>query len=198
VSENVGARQALPKNEIFKQRARHALPLHFWLIAFFVVALDQLSKLWIRQSFAVGETQPLLENWMHFTYSQNKGAAWGMLSGQRFFLIFVSIAVAGFILYMAREFAREGAKGVLPLYALGLIFGGAIGNLIDRIYFGFVTDFFDLETPIRYLQTFPIFNIADSALTVGVLLLMLHFLLHRETESQTSIANTNFNAPDSL
>ena len=172
--------------------------LPFWLAAFFVVALDQISKVWIRSSFSLGQTQPILENWIRFTHSQNTGAAWGMMSGQRWLLIFVSIGVAGFILYLARDFARESGNRVLPLSALGLIFGGAIGNLIDRILFGVVTDFIDLITPLEFLRTFPIFNIADSALTIGVLLLMLHFLLHRENDSHTVTANPNSNASDSL
>jgi signal peptidase II len=102
-----------------------------------------------------------------------------MMSGQRWLLIAVSIGVSIFIVKLAREFE---SRGVLALSALGLIFGGAIGNLIDRIVFGHVTDMIDLDTPLEYLRTFPVFNIADSALTIGVILLILDFLLRREPE----------------
>ena len=167
----------------------------FVITAFLVVLLDQLSKLWIRSTLPIGETRPILENWIVLTHSKNAGAAWGMMSGQRWLLILVSIGVGAFILFMAREFAREAKGRVLALSALGLIFGGAVGNLIDRIAFGVVTDFFDLQTSVQYLRTFPIFNIADSALTIGVILLMLHFLLHREVEAPVTTKN---NASDSL
>lgn len=166
----------------------------FALVAFLVVLLDQLSKLWIRSTLAVGETRPILENWLAFTHSKNAGAAWGMMSGHRWLLILVSVGVGAFILFMAREFNKEAKGRVLALSALGLIFGGAIGNLIDRIFFGVVTDFFDLQTPIQYLRTFPIFNIADSALTVGVILLMLHFLLHREVAAPVTTKNDASNS----
>ena len=162
---------------------RRALPLQFTLIAFLTIALDQLSKLWVREYFAVGQSQTVLSGWLHWTHSQNTGAAWSMLAGQRWLLVFISIGVAIFILMMARDFARNAPRQVLPLCALALIFGGAIGNLIDRIFYGVVTDFIDLGTPIKFIKTFPIFNIADSALTVGVILLALHFFLQRDCDN---------------
>ena len=117
-----------------------------------------------------------------------------MMSGQRWLLILVSIGVSVFIIKMAREMAP---RGVLALCALGLIFGGAMGNLIDRILFGVVTDMIDLDTPLELLRNFPVFNLADSALTVGVILLMLDFLLHREADSSQPITD-NRHATDSL
>lgn len=170
----------------------------FIVVAIAVVIVDQLSKLWVRHSFFVGETKPFFENWLDWTHSKNAGAAWGMLSGQRWLLVLVSLAVGAFVVVMAREFAREPKGRVLSLTALGLIFGGAIGNLIDRILFGVVTDFIDLGTPIQHLRTFPIFNIADSALTIGVILLLLHFLLHREASAPPVTTNPKSNASDSI
>lgn len=179
------------------QRAQQAAPLQFWLTALIVVILDQLSKLWIRSTFPLGATQPLIDGWLRLTHSENTGAAWGMMSGQRWLLIAVSVGVSIFILMMAREFARE-KTGALPLVALGLIFGGAIGNLIDRGAFGKVTDMIDLDTPVAFLRNFPIFNLADSALTVGVLLLMLHFVLQREPTSNPETSTPKPNASDTL
>jgi signal peptidase II len=170
----------LPETPHAQVRARRALPLQFTLVAFLVVALDQLSKLWVREYFAVGESQAVVSGWLDWTHSQNTGAAWSMLAGQRWLLVFVSIGVALLILTMARGFAREAPRRVLPQCALGLIFGGAIGNLIDRIFYGVVTDFIDLGSPINFIKTFPIFNVADCALTIGVILLALHFLTVRE------------------
>ena len=192
MSESVGTRRALPKSAPAKNRVRRALPLQFTLAAFLIVALDQLSKLWVRENFAVGQSQTVVSGWLDWTHSQNTGAAWSLLAGQRWLLVFASVAVAFFILMMAREFARETPRPTFPLLALGLIFGGAIGNLIDRVFFGVVTDFIDVGTPINFLKTFPIFNIADSALTIGVLLLALHFLLEREPKSQPPSPNSQF------
>ncbi len=169
-------------------RLKGAFPLQFTLVAFLTVALDQLSKLWVREYFTVGQSQSVIPDWLNWTHSQNNGAAWSMLAGQRWFLVLVSIGVAVFIAMMARDFARQTPRPVLPLCALGFIFGGAIGNLIDRISYGVVTDFIDLGSPIKFLKTFPIFNIADCALTVGVILLALYFLLDREKKPQSHVS----------
>jgi signal peptidase II len=195
VSEPVAAQRAAPAppdnpvrgNSVREKRAQRVAPLQFMLAAFLTVALDQLSKVWVRRELAVGESQTVLSGWLDWTHSQNTGAAWSMLAGQRWFLVLVSIGVAIFIALMARDFARHQPARVLPLCALGFIFGGAIGNLIDRIAFGVVTDFIDLGTPVRFIETFPIFNIADSALTVGVILLALHFVIEREEKPQTNV-----------
>jgi signal peptidase II len=165
------------------ERVQRAGPLQFGLVALVVVVLDQLCKFWIRSTLPAGTTREVLPGWVHLSHSLNDGAAWGMMSGQRWLLILISIGVSIFIIKLAREFT---ARGVLALSALGLIFGGAIGNLIDRIAFGHVTDMIDLDTPLEILRTFPVFNIADSALTIGVILLILDFLLRREPEKNVN------------
>jgi len=143
--------------------------LVFWLLAAFIVSCDQAAKLWIRSTLPLGATLPVWPEWVRFTHTLNHGAAWGVLSGQRWLLIIVTIAVIGFILALARDI---WARGLVSTAALGIVLGGAIGNMIDRVGRGAVTDFIDLDTPLRFLQTFPVFNIADAALTVGVLLLI--------------------------
>lgn len=152
----------------------------FWLPVVVVLVLDQLFKLWVRQNFAIGATQSVIDGWLSWTHSLNTGAAWSILAGQRWLLVLVSLGVSAFILKMAHEFSRETSRQTVPLLALGFIFGGALGNLIDRVLHGVVTDMIDLETPIEFLRTFPIFNLADSALTVGVVLLAFYFLFNRE------------------
>lgn len=177
MSERVGARRVSPEiapSEVWTRR------ILFWSVAILVVAIDQLFKVWVRGTLPVGDTQPVIEGWLLWTHSLNTGAAWSMLAGQRWLLILISLGVSAFILRMAHEFSRDTRRQTLPLLALGFIFGGALGNLIDRVFFGVVTDMIDLDTPLEFLRTFPVFNLADSALTVGVILLMLHFLLARE------------------
>lgn len=123
-----------------------------------VILIDQITKYLVVENFVSGETMPLLENVFHFTYVRNHGAAFGIMQGQQWFFIGATIIVLGAILYFYKE---------LPLYsfwnrlALGLMIGGAIGNLIDRIRLGYVIDFIDL-------RVWPVFNIADSSVVVAV------------------------------
>lgn len=154
--------------------------LLFSLLALAVLVLDQWSKLWVRAAIPMHSDVPLVPGWMHLTHTLNYGAAWSMLSGQRWFLVAVTVVVIGVVVALARDFAR---RGTLPVVGLSLILGGAIGNLIDRVLFGAVTDFIDLDTPIRWLQTFPVFNIADSALTVGVTFLLIYTFFGGNSES---------------
>ncbi len=149
----------------------------FAVIAMLTILADQLSKAWIRSTVALnGDSTVVVPGWIDFSHILNHGAAWGMLYGQRWFLIGVTVVVMVIVSQMAREFAPHS---VLARYGLGLILGGAVGNLIDRIVAGAVTDFIDLGSPIEFVRTFPIFNLADSALTIGVLLLIFDILLNR-------------------
>ena len=145
----------------------------FAFAAALALFLDQLSKIWIRARLPEGARLPLLPSWIHLEHVQNHGAAWGVLAGRKWLLIAFTVAVTAMVLGSAREVAARGKAASL---GFGLILGGALGNLIDRAAFGYVTDFFDLDTPVRWLQTFPVFNVADSALTCGVILMLLSLL----------------------
>jgi signal peptidase II len=153
----------------------------FFLIALTMIIADQASKAMIRATLPIGGEAPLVPDWVHLGHVLNRGAAWGILHGQRFFLIAVTLFVLVVVGLLAREFAPRGA---LAMSGLGLILGGAIGNLIDRLWFGPVTDFIDLDTPVAWLQQFPVFNLADAALTVGVILLISDFLFGSAREAQ--------------
>jgi signal peptidase II len=138
------------------------------------LALDQVSKAWIRAALPMGEQLPLWPGWMHLSHVQNHGAAWGILGGQRIVLIAVTLLVLVGVLTAARQIV---SRGRVAATGLGLILGGALGNLIDRSLRGAVTDMIDLDTPLLWLQNFPVFNVADSALTVGVFLLLVDLLI---------------------
>jgi signal peptidase II len=155
-------------------------------IAVAVLLLDQLSKLWIRGNIAPGAHIAVWPGVVHLSHVWNRGAAWGMLSGQRAVLIGVSILVLCGAASMARDFVQ---RGWVATVGLGLIVGGAIGNLIDRIFLGHVTDMIDMDTGWRWLRTFPVFNLADSALTLGVCLLLWHFLRGEEPASDEAQAS---------
>ena len=107
---------------------------------------------------------PLLPPVLHLTYVQNTGAAFGLFKGQQLLFIGVSVAVIAWIVW---ELRRGRSFGGTALWACGLILGGAIGNLIDRLRLGYVIDFLDL-------RVWPVFNVGDSAITVGVALLIFH------------------------
>ncbi len=146
-----------------KYRGRLRLLL---IIAALVVTLDQLSKIWIRAHLEPGESLSITGR-LSLTYVGNTGSAFGLLANQTFLLIIVGIASLLIILLLLRYLSKVTT---LSMVSIGLIWGGAVGNLIDRLRFGHVTDFLDF----RLWGSFhwPAFNIADAALTVGVFVLI--------------------------
>jgi len=147
-----------------------------------VLVLDQLSKLYIDGAFRLYESLTVIENFFNITYVRNRGAAFGMLSESSLRIpLFIAIAViaGGAILYYLHRMADEQKLGAS---ALALIFSGAIGNLIDRVRLGEVIDFLDAHW---YGHHWPAFNVADSAITVGVGLLLLEMWLADKKKKQT-------------
>ena len=143
------------------------------LLALTVVALDQAAKAWIRGNVPVGGELALWPGVVHLSHVLNRGAAWNLLSGQRWLLVAITVAVIVGIVAASRHLV---ARSVVCVWAIGLLMGGAVGNLFDRIAHGAVTDMIDMDTSWNFLRTFPVFNLADSALTLGVVLLLLHSL----------------------
>jgi len=138
----------------------------FPLTALLIVVADQLSKFWIRSNLATSES--LFEaGFFRLTRVHNTGAAFGLFQGQSFLLTIVaSVGVAALLLYALffhRKLPFLGNR--LGKLAIGLVLGGTVGNLIDRIYLGYVTDFIDFNF-------WPAFNIADSAIVVGSIILV--------------------------
>jgi signal peptidase II len=148
----------------------------FFGIILAVVAVDQATKLWIFHNFALYESKVLISGFFNLTYLTNNGAAFSILAGQPalwrqvFFMGAAGVALV-FIWLAQRSFGRNST---LYTVALSLIAGGAIGNLIDRIRFGFVIDFLDIYIGTHH---WPAFNIADSAITVGVVLFIFKNLV---------------------
>ena len=141
------------------------------LIAIIVgsVVLDQLTKL-LAVIYLQGEASfPLWRDVLHFTYAENRGAAFGMLSNQRWiFMVVSSIAIVGLMIFL---FCAP-PKSRFVRISLSMIVGGGIGNMIDRILLGYVIDFIDFT-----LIDFAIFNVADSFVTVGAFMLMGYLIL---------------------
>ena len=157
----------------------------FLIIAAFVVALDQISKLWVRSHLELYETIPLV-GCLSLTSVRNTGSAFGLFANQAFLLILVAIVGLVTILLFYRYLSKSNILGVS---ALGFIFGGAVGNLIDRLRFGYVIDFVD----VRLWRDFhwPAFNVADSAITVGsIVLAVFIFLTFRKGDGSSSGARS--------
>jgi len=142
-------------------------------LCLFIIALvsasDQLSKLWVRANLAPGESLPLTDR-LSFIHIENTGGAFGLLANQTFLIIIISIAALLFILLFLRYLSLATT---LSIVSIGLVMGGAVGNLIDRIRFGSVTDFIYFRLGGDFY--WPAFNIADAAITVGVVVLIYSF-----------------------
>jgi len=151
--------------------------LVFLLTALAVVAADQLSKLWVR---SYPEQQVIFDvGWFRIIHAHNTGAAFGLFQGHSFALTIVGlVAIAVILLYtlfLYRRFPILGNK--LGKSAVGLVVGGTAGNLIDRLHLGYVTDFIDFGF-------WPAFNIADSAIVIGAIILAYSLLPLIRTEKQ--------------
>jgi len=151
----------------------------WYLLAAFIVVLDQLTKQWVSSIFSYGETLELLP-FLNFTLVHNLGAAFSFLSDaggwQRWFFAIISIVVSVvLVVWLSRLPARQN----LLATALALVLGGAIGNLWDRVFLGYVVDFIDI-----YYQKYhwPAFNVADAAITIGAILLILESLFSSKTD----------------
>lgn len=141
-------------------------PIPPWLISGLTVAADQLSKRLVITRLDVGESLPLISPILHLTYVQNTGAAFGLFKGQQALFVALSLLV---IAWVAWELWRVRAMEATARWGCALLLGGSAGNLIDRLRWGYVVDFIDL-------RVWPVFNVGDSAITIGVALLIWHSL----------------------
>ncbi|MEM8831094.1 MAG: signal peptidase II [Cyanobacteria bacterium P01_G01_bin.19] len=138
----------------------------FWLVAILGIIFDQITKYLVVQNFAeINDTFPLWEGVFHLTYVINTGAAFSAFSGQveilRWVSLVVSLMLIAFVWYSPRI-------SLLEQLGYGFILAGAVGNGIDRFLFGYVVDFLDFR-----LINFPVFNLADVSINIGVILLLM-------------------------
>jgi signal peptidase II len=147
----------------------------FFLVSGVVVGLDQLSKYLVRANIDPGQSVPE-HGFFRFTYGTNTGGVFGFFVNQTFLITVAAvISVVVIILYSRHKMAQS----MLVKVSLGMILGGSIGNLIDRIRFGAVTDFIDVGA-------WPVFNLADSAIDIGVVLLIIYILFRMKKDSKES------------
>jgi len=137
-----------------------------------ILIIDQLTKFIVLKDFQPGESLPVIKDIFHISLVLNKGVAFGLFSEQGtefIWIIYVCAIIITFILISYKKFFHKGRSTQV---FLSLILAGAIGNLIDRVRFGYVIDFLDF-------RIWPVFNIADSAITIGTILLALQILRHK-------------------
>ena len=140
-------------------------------IFIFFIAMDQLSKsLAVNMLGQVGAVQSFIPHFIRFEYRENTGMAWGLLPNARVYFIIVTLILAAFLVFLLVRYRKLLPK--LSKVALTVILSGAIGNLIDRIFLGYVRDFIAFD-----FIAFPVFNIADCCVTIGAVLLAVSLLL---------------------
>jgi signal peptidase II len=137
------------------------------LLTLAITVLDQVSKYWILRHFYPGEARPVIDGVFNLVLVRNTGAAWGMLGGLNMWLAALSAVMLVLLVVFRRQFLTDS---LIHRMALGFMLGGIAGNLCDRIKHQFVVDFLDFHWGLHH---FPSFNVADSAICVGVGLYIL-------------------------
>jgi signal peptidase II len=145
----------------------------FFGIAAAVIVADQLSKAWIVAEYPFGEPVEILGAWLRIWYVANSGALFGLFRDQAVLFAILSIGVIALIIWFHGR--AVSGNGWLATIALGLLLGGAIGNFLDRVRFGHVVDFVDMGFPGGW--RFYTWNVADAAITVSILLLLVMAIL---------------------
>ena len=166
------------------------------VVAALVFALDQLSKAWISANMLSHDIRPVIQGIVRLRYTENTGAAFGLFQGGTGVLSIAAIAIITAIVLSA---TRMGSRNPTLMLALGLVSGGAIGNLSDRLSLGYVRDFIEVYALRVDFQgvvyTFPVFNVADSAITVGVLLIMAILLFTKQEGTQPKTETPRYTVP---
>lgn len=142
----------------------------FIFLSFLVILLDQSTKYIVKTQMKPYESFPVLKPILYITYVKNRGAAFSLFEGKIIFFTVISLIVTSIILF----YLIKGPKDLyITKFSLALILGGTVGNLLDRIRLGYVIDFIDL-------RIWPVFNMADTFIVVGVLLLSYILIFEKE------------------
>lgn len=150
----------------------------FFLLSALVVGLDQWVKYWTVTNLGLGETQDMIEHFFSLTYVQNTGAAWSILEGETTFFTIVTVIAVFVVTYLIIHY-RNDSKFLT--FGLALVLAGAVGNFIDRIRLGYVVDMVQLD----FIQ-FPIFNVADASLVIGVILIFVYTIFEDRLKGKSN------------
>ena len=148
------------------------LPYLALLLSAGLVVIDQLLKLWVLRDLQPIGTYPIIQDIFPFTYVENRGAAFSILQGKRWFFIVITVVMVGILIWLI---AKKQVLGRWGITAILFIIGGAIGNFIDRLHLGYVIDMFDFR-----LINFAVFNVADCFIVVGGIMCVIYFLFMDE------------------
>lgn len=146
-----------------------------WIIVAVCWVIDRILKVLVQQQFVPGESIAVIPNIFHLTYVQNSGAAFGMLAGKTWIFIITAVIALGVIIYLNRTMP---GNAWLPKIALGMIGSGALGNLYDRMAYGYVIDYADVK-----IWSY-IFNFADSMIVIGVGIILISTLWEERKKKQ--------------
>lgn len=159
-----------------------------YLIPFIlIIAADQLSKIAVSKTLDIGRSVTGIKGIFNITYVRNEGAAFGIMDGKTIFLIVFTIAVFGAMVFYVVKYRP---KNRWLMWAITLILAGGAGNLIDRVIFGYVRDFIELS-----FMNFPVFNIADCAVTVGAVILALYILIEEHNRGKEDDFDSDSGCP---
>lgn len=145
-----------------------------YIFALISLIIDQIVKILVSNYLILGQTIKIINNFFYLTYVQNKGAAFSILIGYRYILIIITFI---FLYYLHKCIKKQKSFNKLEIISYGLLLGGIIGNLIDRIIYGYVIDYFDF---MIFNYNFPIFNLADSFIVIGCIILVINSYLKGE------------------
>ena len=137
-----------------------------YIIAFFFFLIDLGSKQLINHLMKVGDSIKVINNFFYITYTENKGAAWSILEDKRILLLIITV----FVLFLINKYMNKEELSKIEDFTYGMIIGGIIGNLFDRVFYGSVVDFLDFKI---FGYDYPVFNLADSFIVIGIILLMI-------------------------
>ena len=155
--------------------------IFFGAVFIFSIILDQITKKWALSILKNSSSMKIIEDFLRFSYVENRGAAFGILQNQIIFFVIITIVMIialGYIFFKNKNITK------LTKLSLTLIAGGAIGNFIDRITLGYVVDFIDVRFGNFY--DFPVFNLADSFVVCGTFLLLILILTNKFEKSENS------------
>ncbi len=143
------------------------------------LVIDQITKILIESFLKIGETVPVVKNFFSLTCVYNTGAAFSILEGRVWFLTLLSLVVLIILLKMSKEFVKNERN----ILAFGMLFGGIFGNLSDRLFLGMVRDFLKFKI---FGYNFPVFNVADICITVGIGLLIIGMIKGEDSGGSSS------------
>lgn len=149
-----------------------------WLAAVAAFALDQIAKNFVATTFAPGESRIVIPRLLYWTFVQNHRGAFGLFGSQTWVLVVMALGVLAVFWFAFKDAA---AQSQLVQFAFGGIVGGAVGNIVDRFHYGYVVDFIDV-------RWWPVFNVADSCISVGVVLLVLASLRRQDAGTPVGTA----------